>query len=57
MLTHHRRTAREFLSAVTPCATVVIFHRYSQRAKTLLEAYDLKPAAKIVEVDIRGTWT
>lgn len=40
-----------------PVQTIEVFYRYSQRAKTLLEAFDLKPPPKIVEVDIRGTWT
>lgn len=28
--------------------------RYSKRAKKLLETYDLSPAPKIIEVDLRG---
>ncbi|KAG6831769.1 hypothetical protein H0H92_007921 [Tricholoma furcatifolium] len=29
------------------------FHRYSRRAKKLLETYNLQPAPKIIEVDLR----
>lgn len=32
-----------------------MLHRYSKRAKRLLDMYDLSPAPKIIEVDLRGT--
>ena len=29
-------------------------HRYSKKAKALLQSYDLDPQPKVVEVDLRG---
>lgn len=36
------------------CPNVVLFCRYSRRAKDLLARYGLNPAPQVVEVDLRG---
>jgi len=39
----------------TPQLDSRLVHRYSKRAKRLLDMYDLSPAPKIIEVDLRGS--
>ncbi|KAI0663399.1 glutaredoxin [Cubamyces menziesii] len=50
----HTKRIRSLYPLVVFSKTYCPYHSYSQKAKTLLEAYEISPAPKVIEVNVRS---